>query len=279
MRKYILVLLIVLFLPLPVFATDGANSTETIGATDTIGETNTTYRIVIDDMANLLTDEEEKKLYDDMAPLSEYGHVVFISVPEGGNPYGNGEYATDRYSQMYFEQKLGYNDGMIFIIDMSTRYLFFNSAGNLQEKLTSNMGTTITDNVYRYASAKQYYRCASEAFKQAKTILDGGKISEKMRHFSAAVISICSSAFIGFFIAFTGFRLKSPSDNENIKSSKSSFVIRDFAATRTGTRRKFSPQSSDSGGGFSSGGGGGGGFSGGGGGGGGGGFSGGGHRF
>ena len=40
------------------------------------------YQVVIDDAADLLSDEEEAKLREDMKPITEYGGVAFVSNTE-----------------------------------------------------------------------------------------------------------------------------------------------------------------------------------------------------
>ena len=266
MRKnYLLILLLLLFIPVAVYADEpilGDPATPKDNTT-TIGAIDTNPSIIIDDQADLLTDEEEKKLYETMSLLSEYGKVVFLTV--NTNPYGT----ADSYSRAYYTEKFSDNtDGVIFIIDMSTRYLYINSCGSLRTKLDSGKGRSITDNVFRYARNGQYFKCAQKAFEQAYTVVSGKQIFEPMRYISSVFIGLCSSAFLGFLIAYLGFRLKKATVAENMANNKNSFVIRDFNAIKTGTHMVYSPQSD---GGGSSGGGGGGG--------GGGGFSGGGHSF
>ena len=142
-----------------------------------LGYFNTNPSIIIDDQADLLTDEEEKKLYETMSLLSEYGKVVFLTV--NTNPYGT----ADSYSRVYYTEKFSDNtDGVIFIIDMSTRYLYINSCGSLRTKLDSGKGRSITDNVFRYARNGQYFKCAQKAFEQAYTVVSGKQIFEPMRY-------------------------------------------------------------------------------------------------
>ncbi len=273
MRKnYLLILLLLLLIPISVFADGEKNTTqvydgepvlaigaETSATVPTIGASDD---IVIDDQADLLTDDQEAKLRDEMSKLTEFGKVVFLTTD-------NNSGSATGYAQNFYSVKFSNNtDGVIFIIDMSNREIYFLSCGSLRNKLTNAKGRSITDNIYKYASRKEYYECASKAFSQAYTILTNGRIAEPMRFLSAFFVALTTSTFIGFAIAYLGFRLKRASLAEEMKNNKLSFAIRNFSAVKTGTHMVYSPVSESSGG--SSGGGGGGG---------GGGFSGGGHSF
>lgn len=47
------------------------------------------------------------------------------------------------------------------------------------QKPITKMRLPVTDNVYRYASKKDYYTCAEKAFSQAFSLLEGKKTGEK----------------------------------------------------------------------------------------------------
>ena len=166
----------------------------------------------------------------------------------------------------------------MLLIDMDKRYIYICSAGNNYKVITQNKADIITDNIYQYASSKEYYECAAEAFSEIKTLLDGGKIAEPMRYASNVVISLVIGFLLTFIYIVSSMKVKRPSNKEITKGCEKYVALANIAGMATGTHKVYSPVSdSGSGSGFS---GGGGGFSGGGGGGGGG-FSGGGggHSF
>lgn len=225
---------------------------------------NSTYKCIIEDNANLLTDEEEKRLYEVMFPLTEYGHIMFKSID-------NNDYTTSSYARAEYHEKFNTDSGTLFLIDMDNREIYIFSDGHNYRVINDNKAYSITDNVYRYASNRDYYSCASEAFKQMLELMKGNTIIEPMRYISNALISITIAAFINFFIVMRKSKIKNAHEKEILKNCKIDFNIGDITVRKSGTRRVYSPVSDSSGssgggGGGSSGGGGGGGSSGGGGG-------------
>lgn len=223
----------------------------------------TTYKLIIDDGANLLSEEEKIKLEDYMTPLLEYGHVAFVSV--------NTDYSavSSKAAQFYSKNFGDYDSGSIFLIDMKVREIYIYSKGDNSDIITNAKSFTITDNVYSYASNGDYYSCAKVAFQQMYSVLEGDKIAEPLRYFTSAISSLILSVFVCFLYAYLSSRKKKVSLNKLAKNTDSKFVLNNFNAKVTGEKRVYNPPSSSS-----SGGGGGGGFSGGGGR-----SSGGGHRF
>jgi uncharacterized protein len=282
MKKYLSKLLILLLVfsfavPTSVFAldekTDAIYSTEdkeediyTTGEYKETGEityTNeeTGYKLIIADQADLLTPEEEIKLKDTMTGITKYGHVGFVTI--NANPYGTAESFARNYSHETFGN---YVSSTVFVIDMYTRYIYLFNNGDIEKKISANKSEVITDNTFRYASRKEYYDCANETFKQVYTLLEGGKISEPMRHISNVLMAIALSVLLGYLIVSGSTKVKKQIE---LKNYASTFALANANATFIGDHKVYCPPS-DSGGGGSSGGGGGGG---------GGGGSGGGHGF
>lgn len=233
----------------------------TIGLKTSISENKNGHTLLIEDDANLLTPEEEEKLKEKMKPLTKYGHIVFKSIST------NPKYSTKEFANDFYYSKFGNESGTIFIIDMDKRMIYIVSAGENYKHITDSKADIITDNIYRYASRKEYYECAEKAFEQIGIVLDGGKIAEPMRHASNVVISIVLAFFINFFIVLNASKLKKAANSEVLKNCDIAFEAGNVSGAKTGTHKVYSPPSSSSSGGSSGGGGGGGGgFSGGGGG-------------
>lgn len=216
----------------------------------------TNYTASIDDNANLLSIEERAKLFEEMMPLTKFGHIAFVSTASNTSSV---EYFADSYYHSHF----GTESGTIFIIDMSNRKIYIFSDGANYRTVTSAKAYSITDNTYRYATNKEYYNCASYSFKQIYTILDGGKIAEPMRYTSNIFIAITLSFFFSFIYILSKSKIAKASNKSIVDNCDIEFNISDVSATKTGQHRVYSPQSS---GGSGGGGGGGGGSSGGGGG-------------
>ena len=214
----------------------------------------TKYSAYIDDQANLLTEEEEKKLIETMIPLTKYGHIAFVSINQN-------HYSTSGFANQYYHSHFSKQSGSIFLIDMDNREIYIFSDGYNYSVITSAKAYSITDNIYTFASRKEYYSCADAAFSQMKTILDGGKILEPMRYASNIFIALTLSFFFSFLFVFFKSRIRKASSSDILKSCDISCVIGKTYAVKTGTHRVYRPvsdSSGSSGGGFSGGGGGGG---------------------
>lgn len=223
-----------------------------------VNEEKNGYKIIIEDNAKLLSNEEIEKLKEKMEPLTEYGHIAFITIDTNNT-------TTAYYAEDYYHEKFNQDSGTLLMIDMANREVYIFSDGANYNVITKGKAYIITDNIYKYATNKDYYSCATVAFDQINTLLDGGKILEPMRYISNVVIAIVVAFFINFFIVVGASKIKKAGTNEVINTCDIEFQISNVVGKRTGTRRKYSPVSESSGSSYHSGGGGG--FSGGGGGG------------
>ena len=223
----------------------------------------TLYRIVIEDDADLLTDAEEAKLYQEMSAIAEYANVAFHTVD--GHDYSG----TKAYAESYYVSTFGGGtNGTVFLIDLDRRNLWIVSDGAAYRSITTNRANIITDNVYTYASRKEYYECASKAFSQMLAVLEGERIAAPMKTVGNALLAVAASLLIMFLVVKSVANPKKPTAAELAAFSAVAFEAEEPRTIHTGTTRRYDPpaKSSGGGGGFSGGGGGGGGFSGGGGG-------------
>lgn len=220
----------------------------------------TNYTAKIEDDASLLTESEKDKVFEEIKPLTQFGHIAFKTINT------NSYYSTENYVRTYYHENYGVASGTVFIIDMAKREIYVFSDGNNYNIITSSKAYSITDNVYKYATNADYYNCASKAFKDINNLLVGEKINEPMRLICNVIISITLAFFIGFIIVFFKYKIKKTSNGEIIKKIKSDFKINQINAVQIGTHRVYNPPSDSSSGGSSGGGSSGGGSSGGGGG-------------
>ena len=219
------------------------------------------YKIIINDGEDLLSLEEENKLKEKMAAITEYGNVAFVSVAQYGY--------TDDYAKSIYRSYFGTDSGFLFLIDMGQRNIWIFSDGAIYRVINKAYANTITDNVYRYASRGEYYECAWNVYDQAQTLLEGGKIAQPMKYISNVFIALVTALLINF--AFLLFQRRKESVDYGVAAAAMTGVVGVSVLEKKMTRRKKSVHvDSDSGGysggGGSSGGGGGGGSSGGGGG-------------
>lgn len=220
--------------------------------TNTIIKNNSKYQVIIEDDADLLTSDEEQTLYTQMTELTQYGNILFKTISI--NPYSS----TEKYASTYYHEKCQRQSGTVFLIDMQKRIIYIYSDGSNYTTITSEKAEIITDNIYRYATKKQYYKCATEAFSQINTLLKGGKIAEPMKYISNAVIAVMLALFINFTIFKLATRNKTASNKEQIKECERFFKYSKPEVKKSGEHKVYSPMSSGSssggGGGFSGGG-------------------------
>ena len=140
-------------------------------------------RPLIQDDADLLTEQQEKALYEDMLSLCEYGTPMFWTTTEPGD--------CRSLAVRYYQRTLGNGrDGVLFVIDMNVRELVLVADGAVRRTVTGGEAETITDNVFRKASAGDYYACASDAFSQVLRLLRGEAIARPMKMVSSALLGL-----------------------------------------------------------------------------------------
>ena len=214
----------------------------------------TKYEIVIEDDANLLTEDEENSLKDKMIPLTNFGNAIFKSIESNSS-------SADKYARDFYYKLYGNNNGSLLLIDMDNRDIIIASGGSNSKVITRAKANIITDNTYKYASRAEYYNCAAKTFEQIDTLLNKGKIAEPMRYISNIVIAIIVSFFVNLFLVLSKSSTKKANNKDIISGVNIDFKIGTIEGTKTGTHTVYNPPSSSSGG-SSGGGGGGGGFSG-----------------
>lgn len=117
----------------------------------------TGYRVLVEDGAELLTEEERLELAREMQGITAYGSAAFVTVE-------NNDFSTESFARDYYMDRFGTDSGTVFVIDMDNRNIWIHSDGAVYRVVTTAYANTVTDNVYRYASRGDYYECAKEAF-------------------------------------------------------------------------------------------------------------------
>ena len=217
----------------------------------------TGFTAVIDDSASLLDTAEYDGVLESMKGITDYCHAGLYTYDGGSKEYVMTK--AENWGDSTFS-----GDYTLFIIDMSTRQLAVYSSKRIYQVITQAKAYTITDNVYSYASGKQYAACATTAFNQMHRTLKGENVSGPMRYISNALLAVLAAILLAYL--FISARME-----QEVKVSMPDVVTATvgagaFIAGKKLIRKVRHESSSGGGGGF--GGGGGGGFSGGGGGGG-----------
>lgn len=75
------------------------------------------YRVIIEDDADLLSQDEERQLEAIMEEITEYGGVAFKSIDR--NDVSTGDFATYYYYSCFQEKS-----GVVFLIDMDNRNIW-----------------------------------------------------------------------------------------------------------------------------------------------------------
>ena len=203
----------------------------------------TNYRIVIIDGADLLTGDEIKQLANDMANITNYGNVAFVTTDD--NSVGD----IMRYSEKLYRKLFGTESGTMLIIDMDMREISIFSDGAIHRVITDGYGYDITDNIYRYATNGDYYTAASKAFEQMNTLLSGQKIARPMRVICSVFMALIISFLVNFFIVNGASKIQNTSSNEMLMGAAKSLRYTTPNVVQTGQTRTYSPQSSGSSGG------------------------------
>lgn len=220
----------------------------TFGPSSSFNE-ETGYYILMDDAADLLSLQEESELQKVMEPISTYGNVAFVSIDN------NPEYSTERYAEKYYEEHFGYSSGILFLIDMEERYLWIYSNGEIYKTITTSYANTITDNVYSYATRQDYLTCASKAFEQIHTLLEGRRIAQPMKYISNALLAIAIALLINYFLVMALCSSHKASTHQLLDGIFSKTKINNPQTQFVRQTKRYSPQSSSSSGSRSSGGG------------------------
>lgn len=204
----------------------------------------TGYRVVISDGADLFTSAEIKKLADEIAPIAHYGNVALITTDE--NNYGD----IMRYSDAIYDEMFGnHANGVMLIIDMDEREISIYSDGDMHKVITDAYGYDITDNIYRYATNKNYYTCASKGFEQIYTVLKGNRIARPMRYVCCALMALLLSFLINYWVVSRASKIQNTSGAEMISGASKMLRYTPPVLIKTGETKTYSPQSSGSSGG------------------------------
>lgn len=211
----------------------------------------TGYRAVIEDGAGLLDAAEYDGLFATMMPVTDYCNAAFYTY-QGESK----EYVMTKAEDWANKEFADFRSGTctVFIIDMATRQLAVWSSSDVQETVTQSKAYTITDNVYAYASRKEYARCAETAFNQISRVLRGEKLAGPMRVISNILLALLGALLLAYLFISARMEQEVKVSLPDITTATAGAGAVIAAKTLT---RKVKHSSSSGGSGFRSGGGGG----------------------
>ncbi len=157
-------------------------------------ESESSYQIIYDDSANLITEPSEReKIQSKMQEIAEECHVIFWTTDEKDSRT-TADKCEDYVSSIYGTSKT--DNVVTFCIDMDNREIYVYCTGDIRFVIDDGEALTITDNVYRYASAANYGDCALEAFDEIYSLAKGYQIKRPMK--------IINNILVALFLAFLG---------------------------------------------------------------------------
>ena len=143
----------------------------------------TGFRAVIEDELDLLTAAEERKILDDMIPLTEYGSVAFWSTREE---------SADVQTQAEEKRRalFGEESSCIVVINKAYQQLSIQSRGQLAKVVTSARASRIAARGSTDLTRGQTYNAVSEAFSQIGTLTGSSKAAAHLRVFCNLFLSL-----------------------------------------------------------------------------------------
>ena len=154
----------------------------------------TGFRAVIEDELDLLTAAEERKILDDMIPLTEYGSVAFWSTREE---------SADVQTQAEEKRRtlFGEESSCIVVINKAYQRLSIQSRGQLAKVVTSARAGRIAARGSTDLTRGQTYNAVSETFSQIGTLTGSSKTAAHLRVFCNLFLSLMigltlTSAFV-----------------------------------------------------------------------------------
>ena len=154
----------------------------------------TGFRAVIEDELDLLTAAEERKILDNMIPLTEYGSVAFWSTREE---------SADVQTQAEEKRRalFGEESSCIVVINKAYQQLSIQSRGQLAKVITSARAGRIAARGSTDLAHGQTYNTVSDAFSQIGTLTGSSKTAAHLRVFCNLFLSLMigltlTSAFV-----------------------------------------------------------------------------------
>lgn len=159
----------------------------------------TGFRAVIEDELDLLTAAEERKLLDDMIPLTEYGSVAFWSTREESSDV---QIQAEEKRQALF----GAESSCIVVINKAYQQLSIQTSGQFAKVVTSARAGRVASRGSADLARGQIFNAVSEAFSQIGTLTGSSKTAAHLRVFCNLFLSLMIG--LTFTSAFVLFRNK-----------------------------------------------------------------------
>ena len=176
--------------------------------------------LIVDDGADLLSDEEEAKLTQSHSQITEYMDAAFVSTSHSPG-------TTSAYAEAYAIEHFGNEPAILFLIDMDDREIYVYANGRAQKTISKADARAITDNIYKSASRGEYFNCADEAFNQIYTKCEGGRLARPVKHITNALIAVLLGILINYLITVIS---RIPASSRRTRGDVNVSVTRKMAA-------------------------------------------------
>ena len=143
----------------------------------------TGFRAVIEDELDLLTTSEERKILDNMIPLTEYGSVAFWSTREESADVQT--QAEEKRRALFREES-----SCIVVINKAYQQLSIQGHGQLAKVVTSARAGRIAARGSTDLTRGQTYNAVSETFSQIGTLTGSSKTAAHLRVFCNLFLSL-----------------------------------------------------------------------------------------
>ena len=153
----------------------------------------TGYIAVIDDGAFLLDAAEYSDVMNTMMGITDYCNVGLFTYAGESRAY-----VGDKAKEWANGTFTGHCT--MFVIDMTTRQIMIWSSDDMRKTVTQTKGNIIVDNVYTYASDKEYARCAMTAFNQMLRVFKGETVSGPMKYISNALLAVIAALLLAYLL-------------------------------------------------------------------------------
>ena len=151
-------------------------------------------QIIVDDLANLLSSEEEDLLVErakDRLGSKNY-NILFLTYDDAEG------YSTMVYSDDYMDELFpaGTENNIGFIIDMDNREIYINTMGGAIQSLSDYEIEEGLDVGYNYVSEQEYFECLDGIAAYAIPRLGGGYNADGTVSFGSKVMTGLQSGFV-----------------------------------------------------------------------------------
>lgn len=157
------------------------------------------YDIIYEDQAELVGDDEKEAVLASMEPISEYANVIFYTTEE--KEASTTAAVCEKVCAGYYGSSKK-TPVVMFTIDMYHREIYLYCTGPTRHIIRNRDANSITDNIYRLASAKRYDDCAIGAFEQCQRLLTGSSIWRPMQRINNLFLAI----ILGFLLNYLYLR-------------------------------------------------------------------------